>query len=176
MSVDTALRGLSVSLRPEGADVATQPVSPTRRPLRASSSAWGQTHGAHAAPCPAQSWTGLLATPVAPRPIPKQGGAAGRAWGPTVHTRGSTQGPSPADTLAAGRGRAESPWSFPPCRHPSLLHSGLCGFFWRRGGRVGGKWPWGLPCPGLGQACRGTGSPLQAPHLSLRQLPDLILS
>ena len=48
--------------------------------------------------------------------------------------------------------------------------------FWWRGGRVGGTWPWGLPCPGLGQACRGTGSPLQAPHLSLWWLPDLILS
>lgn len=107
-------------------------------------------HGAHAAPAQHRAGQILLATPVAPRPVPVLGGAAGRP-GASVHTRGSTQDPPRVDALAAGR-RAESPREFPPADTPACSTQGLCFFFsGGRGGREVTR-PGASPCPGLGYA------------------------
>lgn len=95
-SVDIALRGLSVSLRSEGAGVATQAVSPTCHPPQRLILTQGSDGMGHTQP-PAQHRAGesslLLLWPHVLSP----------GWevllagpgGPTVHTRGSMQGPSP---------------------------------------------------------------------------------
>lgn len=157
--------------------MAPQAVSPTCHPPQSLILTQGSDGMGHTQP-PAQHRAGQSSLPLQWPHVLSPGWEVLLAGpgGPTVHTWGSTQGPSPGWTLwLQGGGGLNHPGVSHPADTPACS-THVCVFFWWGVGRVGGTWPWGLPCPGLGQACRGTGSPLQAPHLSLWQLSDLILS
>ena len=127
MSVDTAPSGLGVSLRPEGADVATQAVSPTCGPLRASSSPGVRRMG-HTQP-PALHRAGLASLPLPwPHVLPPGGEALLAGLGAHSARAAAHRDPPQRTRWLRGGGGLNHPGASHPADTPACSTQ-VCVFF-----------------------------------------------
>lgn len=133
MSVDIALRGLSVSLRSEGADVATQAVSPTCRPPQRLILTQGSDGMGHTQPLPSTELESPPCYSCGPTSCPQAGRCCWQGLGGPQCTRGAAcRGPPQSRRSGCGRGGLSHPAVSHPADTPACSTQ-VCVFFFRGG-------------------------------------------